>query len=262
LRIDGPRRKECDYLPKPVDDRLPGCGKKIESGRELEWESEIGIIGLYNIGKFWIWVEYDPSRINSFFGGKDALTNCNFYDKPIKSNVEEFEFVKPSGIDLEVYEKYHNSCNQITLNEGDLLQKYPTSTYAGYVLLKYGPSGSLKDASKITPEKFDERFYIIGNTDEKERRRKETKDKYEDFILKARKYLAVHPDFPKASLLKKEIVNALFYTDKGEEAWKEMGELSRMEGEWAEEAKAVLAEKSAKREVFEEKKDEKRNEKE
>ncbi len=135
----------------------------------------------------------------------------------------------------------------------DLLQKYPTSTYAGYVLVKHGPSGSLKDASKITPEKFDERFYIVGSDEEKEKKRKEAKQKYEDFILQARKYLALHPEFPMASLLKKEIVNALFYTDRKDEAWIEMEALSKMEGEWAEEAKAVLAKKNEKSNKPEEK---------
>lgn len=134
-----------------------------------------------------------------------------------------------------------------------LLQKYPTSTYAGYVLVKYGPSGSLKDASKITPEKFDERFYVVGSDEEKEKKRKEAKQKYEDFILQARKYLALHPEFPMASLLKKEIVNALFYTDRKDEAWIEMEALSKMEGEWAEEAKAVLAKKNEKSNKPEEK---------
>jgi hypothetical protein len=58
----------------------------------------------------------------------------------IQSNHIKFRIVKPTGIDLEVYNKYHNSCNQITLTPQDLLQKFPTSTYAGYVV--YQSSGA------------------------------------------------------------------------------------------------------------------------
>lgn len=107
-------------------------------------------------------------------------------------------------------------------------------------MLSYGPSESLSDASKVTPDKFDEKYYVVGTPAEKEARRKEAKQKYEEFISKAKAFLIIHPNFSREGLLRKEIANALFYTDKSQEAWLEIETLSKLEGECAKEAKSVL----------------------
>jgi hypothetical protein len=171
------------------------------------------------------------------------------------SNTIKIEVEAPVGVDLQVYNELNGDPLNIlgsdkefpSKRKATLYNKYPTSTYAGYAMLSYGPSGSLSDASKITPEKFDEKYYVVGTPAEKEMRRKEAKQKYENFLKKARAFLSIHPDFSREALLRKEMANALFYTDKSQEAWLEVETLSKLEGESAEEARTVLSKQSDKK---------------
>ncbi|NMB99485.1 MAG: hypothetical protein GYA35_04300, partial [Thermoanaerobaculaceae bacterium] len=196
------------------------------------------------------WVEYDPSRISRFFGGKDTIiTNCNYYDKPIKSNVAEFEFIKPTGIDLEVYEKHHNSCNQITLTPEDLLQKYPTSTYAGYVLAEYPVELALQGYSCLDhSEECMRKWYDRGGGEESIKNRikeaKEAMRKYNDY---AKLFLELHPDFNLNGLIRKKYIMCLGFTGEEEEAQRQLEILAKGCGKEAEEAKNYLAKKSERR---------------
>lgn len=127
-----------------------------------------------------------------------------------------------------------------------LNQEYAGSTYAGYQMLRHSPGDSLKYASKIDEIKFD--MHINNNNKlfsaaEKEERRKAAKLRYSDFVNKARSFLVTHSDFPQEDLMRNAIAVALFYTDKPQEAWMEVETLAMMEGRFADDAKALLAER-------------------
>ncbi|MCX7830245.1 MAG: hypothetical protein N2445_04205 [Acidobacteria bacterium] len=235
LMIEGPRRRECDFMVRPVADRLPGCGKKIEGGKEEEWEVEIGILGLYSVGKFKIWVEYNPGRIK----GENTIVNCNFYDKAIKSNVAEIEFIKPSGKDLEVFENNHNACNQITLKPEELLQKYPTSTYAGYVLAGNAYE-NLENYANLTSDEIIDDVLGVRWRPDRETYKEEVKKKYKEKLGLLEKFIKAHPDFAKADMIHSGIVRCLLILGKEKEAIEELKVLSKMEGKFAEGAKRAL----------------------
>lgn len=127
-----------------------------------------------------------------------------------------------------------------------LSQEYSGSTYAGYSIVRYGPGCLLKDASKMDQKKFDASI----NNDcgafseaEQEERRKKVKLDYSDFIKKARSFLATHPDFPREDYMRHQIACALFETDNPNEAWMEVKTLAMLEGQAADDARALLAEK-------------------
>jgi len=169
------------------------------------------------------------------FPGKALFFEEDFsFSKQISLRIEP-----PSGLDKNAYE----GTNQCPLCEpAILLQRFPTSTYAGYVLVKQGPGGSLRRASEITPEELDRLWYIPVTEPEaqKEERRKASREGYAMFVQKARAFLGAHPDFSQKALLSKEIANALFYQGRYDEAWLEVEALARLEGPWAEEAKECL----------------------
>jgi hypothetical protein len=123
-----------------------------------------------------------------------------------------------------------------------LLTRFPTSTYAGYVLVKQGPGGSLRAASVLTPEEGDRLWYVPVTATEaqKEERRKTSREGYAWFVREAQAFLTAHPDFSQKALLQKEIANALFYQGRYDEAWLEVEALAKLEGPWADEARECL----------------------
>ncbi len=139
----GPVRKECnigrphaEWGGKGYSDFKAGEKSKVESFSHLQ-------IGSVDEGEYEVWVEYNSTSLDS---------SWDKYSVPrtvIQSNHIKFRIVKPTGIDLEVYNKYHNSCNQITLTAQDLLQKFPTSTYAAYAVCPPNQWTSNTDPEKI-----------------------------------------------------------------------------------------------------------------
>ena len=127
----------------------------------------------------------------------------------------------------------------------EMVNQHPTSTYAGYALLKKGPATSLQAASVITPEVRDREWYVpvAATPAEREARRKTVREGYETFTHQAHAFLAVHPDFAEAALLRKELAITFFYLDKPQEAWIEVEALSKLEGQWAEEGRKVWTQK-------------------
>ena len=175
----------------------------------------------------------------------------SFWEGEVLSDWAEVEVTAPQGADAEVWKAYlalspQMDCQRFytwaTYPSNGILTKFPTSTYAGYVLVKQGPGGSLRRASEITPEELDRLWYIPVTEPEaqKEERRKASREGYAMFVQKARAFLGAHPDFSQKALLSKEIANALFYQGRYDEAWLEVEALARLEGPWAEEAKECL----------------------
>ena len=145
-------------------------------------------------------------------------------------------------MDLKAYKQF-GECPVLHLKA--IFKTYPESIYAGYALVKKGPHGSLQDASCITPKQRDINWYvpIAASSPKKEERRDKVRKSYEDFINQTRTFLNVHPNFSQQDLLRKELAIALFFLDRPDEAWKEVDKLSKLNGRWAEEAKAVLERK-------------------
>ncbi len=146
----------------------------------------------------------------------------------------------------------YKDCNLFHLwlgREGEtVLARFPTSTYAGHVLLGHGPGGSLLDASVLTPEKRDLEWHVpTGATPAKQEEwRKTARASYESFAKKARAFLCIHPDFAEQALLRRELATALFNVDKPDEAWIEVEALAKLEGQWADEARVCLRKKTVK----------------
>jgi hypothetical protein len=81
-----------------------------------------------DVGDYELWVEYDAVNLQGF-GLAPYLT-------PIKaqSNHVRFRIIAPTGLDAEVFAKYSDPCNRMPQYYLELLNSYPTSTYAGYML--------------------------------------------------------------------------------------------------------------------------------
>jgi len=122
----------------------------------------------------------------------------------IRSNEEEFIIEEPNGIDKEVYNKYHYEpegkimcCNK----PNEVLEKYPTSTYAGWVLYNFDIDWYTRGTCSICDEKIIKDINEIGffkalenlRNSKKEIERKEKREKTIEFL---EKFIKEHPEFP------------------------------------------------------------------
>ena len=153
-----------------------------------------------------------------------------------------FSVVAPTGIDAQAYQAFKGHPLK---HPAELLKRFPTSTYAGYALMKMGPGGYLQDSEKwvtMTPRQRDIAWAVpLGATAEKQdAHRRQRRDNLSAFVSQARTYLSLHPDFARADILRKEMANALFQLDQRDAALEQVEKLSKMKGPVAEEAQAVM----------------------
>ena len=244
LKIDGPLMKECNFLPTLTGD-ICGCGKKIEAKEKIEQDIEIGILGLYFIGNYEIWLEYDPLTIPA-----NIVKDCGLPKEKITSNHINITFIQPIGIDLSVYQKHHNQCNQITLLPTELLQKYPTSTYAGYALTKFPIElGSQAFSCLDDPYKFMHSWYDRGaGEDAIQKRIAEAKESMKKYLGYTKVFLEAHPDFCLNPTIRRKYIMCLGFTGQENEAKEQLRSLAKGVGKEAEEARAFLSTKSDEKE--------------
>ena len=235
LRIVGNINKECVHEGfKP--EWVPGAHATIIPTEKIERSFDLTERGIVNPGSYELWIEFDSTGLPAFWDeyGVERLK--------AESNHFEFRLLTPTGLDAEVFQKHKNSCNQIALTENEILTKFPTSTYAGYALVKKSPAGSLLEASVVTSEVRDLVWHVSEKATEaqKEEMRRKSREGYESFIKMAQAFLQVHPDFSQAAYLRKEMATCYFYLDKPQEAWLEVEALARLDGQCAEEGRMVL----------------------
>ena len=133
IRVKGPIKKDCilnKRLPEwvwPAHFDLAPNQSKVSGFSQYD-------IGIVDEGKYEIWIEYDSTSMIADWDKIDAV-RCK-----AESNHILIHIVKPIGIDAEAFAKHKNGCNQIELSESDILQKFPTSTYAAYII--YQSSGA------------------------------------------------------------------------------------------------------------------------
>ena len=125
------------------------------------------------------------------------------------------------------------------------LSHFPTSTYAGYALMKMGPAGSLTGSvnwSTKTPRQRDVAWLVpsAASADKQDAKRQHVRGGLQSFVEKTQAFLAMHPDFARADILRKEMANALFQLDQRDAALEQVEKLSKMKGPVAEEAQAVM----------------------
>jgi len=163
----------------------------------------------------------------------------------IKSNEEEFIIEEPNGIDKEVYNKYHYEpegkimcCNK----PNEVLEKYPTSTYAGWVL--FSPGTDLEWASgkdliddMLKPVSERKRWGTFVDED-KGKGYKKSKDYYikpadeeaREYLEFSEKFLSANPNHINAGIIYARQSLAYMVLGKWEDAYKS-GKLS-LEKEW------------------------------
>ncbi|HQO19983.1 MAG TPA: hypothetical protein PLA03_06410 [Acidobacteriota bacterium] len=122
-----------------------------------------------------------------------------------------------------------------------LLKNYPTSTYAGYELAKCAKE-NLHDYVNMSHEDIDEVLGVRGLIPEKQDAyRKERKKHFQDKLNLLQAFIAVHPDFVKADMIRSGISFYLLILGRQNEAMEEIKILSKMEGRWAEGARKALS---------------------
>ncbi|MEW5764516.1 MAG: hypothetical protein ACOYXN_09435, partial [Acidobacteriota bacterium] len=193
---------------------------------------------------------FDSREVFAEINIKTRATEANedVWKGVTESEEVAWEVKEPQGEDLLAMEALRkavpNALRGLILENwaDQFLTRFPTSTYAGYVLVKLGGGMSLQEASRVTPEVRDQVWYVpTGASREKqEEHRRMVRKNYEEFVSQARTFLAAHPDFSQRALLRKQLAIHLFYLDRAQEAWVEVEALSKLDGPWAEEARALM----------------------
>jgi hypothetical protein len=185
-------------------------------------------------------------------GNQVLQTYPNAWSGTVDSGTVQFEILAPVGVDREALDKIIRPAVEDPrrlpgphLWADKVLEKYPSSTYAGYALAQSGPGGSLSWSekwSKLTAQQRDDAWYVpqVASKEAQDARRKQVREGYEEFAKKACAFLAIHPDFARADILRKELANALFMLDRRDEALEQLELLAKMTGPVAEEAQKTL----------------------
>jgi len=270
IRVQGPdgQVKTGGWSPSCIPVTPLPAGQSIVCATDLGGE-EIKIF--QSPGTYEIWAEYQgPGPQEGPHMADEAAPVTNFWKGFAKSNIVTVTVVAPTGVDREAYDTYLKpyateakpllnaytgretvvaNGQQITrgVNLLDaILQRFPTSTYAGYALIHTGPGGSLSTFEKwwtMTARQRDDAWYVpqAASPARQEARRQLVRSNYQGFVQRAQAFLAIHPDFARADLLRKELANTLFMLDQRDEAVEEVHKLATMKGPVADEARAVLS---------------------
>ncbi len=126
--------------------------------------------------------------------------------------------LRAAGVDAEVLAKRGNACNQLAIDAG-LLEKYPTSTYAGYALLPAGqciPDPRVFLVNCLEHDKTAERWPQTAGQMASEKK-KDLEDN-EKRVAQLAGYLKARPDFARADALKVELAGRFAMLGRIDEA--------------------------------------------
>jgi len=188
-------------------------------------------------------------RVNTGWNNYDA-----FWKGEAVSNWANIEITAPEGEDAAIWTRFRAQVPEgacwdfhrwAVYHGAEILVSFPASTYAGYALAQSGPGGSLSWSEKwwkLTAQQRDDAWYVpqAASKAAQDARRKSVREGYEGFVQRARAFLAIHPDFAQAGILRKELANALFMLDRRDEALEQLELLAKMTGPVAEEAQKAL----------------------
>jgi hypothetical protein len=219
-------------------------------------------------GKYELWMEYETSTgiILSQLKRPILEEPVKYWKGRLKSDVCSLEVVEPTGLDRTAYERwlkpyalrekslanFYTGNSDTMLQDGthqlkdvrlleEIMRDYPTSTYAGYELAKCAKE-NLHDYVNMSHEDIDEVLGVRGLIPEKQDAyRKERKKHFQDKLNLLQAFIAVHPDFVKADMIRSGISFYLLVLGRQNEAMEEIKILSKMEGRWAEGARKALS---------------------
>jgi hypothetical protein len=131
IRLIGPLRKDCETGRRMVEEGgvVPNP-PKLAPGKVLRVVHSLHNYGCVDAGHYEAWIEYDTTNAPGYYREADLAI------LRLESNHVEFDIVAAQGTDAEVLSKHGNKCSQVTLTPQELIEKYPASTYAGYVIAK------------------------------------------------------------------------------------------------------------------------------
>ncbi len=137
-----------------------------------------------------------------------------------------FEITQPAGADAAAFKLLPSSIKNLateSITKGplpkEILERYPTSTYAGYVLLGMGPGGGWAWS------------FLERSLDDITRYQKERPARFAQlsaFPVQAQAFLNLHPDFLEAALLRHQMVIAFLLTGNQKEGIEQLRVIAGM----------------------------------
>jgi hypothetical protein len=223
FKISGKRKQECIIAPEKAE-YTRDYWILMANGIKM-FGVDISRFGVAKEGNYEVWLVYNPAigALKHFAGPTDLIRT------KVESNHIKFKIIKPKGVDLEVFNKYHDDCGHITLGPKALLQKYPTSTYAGNVLVDFPIELASQPASCLDdPDKFMHSWFDKGGGEEAiQRRIREEKDSMLKYIVYAKAFLEAHPDFYWSRKIRIKYAMCLGFTGKVNEAKEQLKYMSK-----------------------------------
>ena len=175
----------------------------------------------------------------------------SFWEGEVLSDWAEVEVTAPQEADAEVWKAYlalspKMDCQRFytwaTYPSNGILAKFPTSTYAGYILR--APAASFGCSSYDCFENAEEALRTEcnrgGGEEVVQRCMRNERQRMEAYARAARAFLEAHPDFWAAPRIRRELAFCLAFTGRLPEALEHVEILAQGEGKEAQEAKAYL----------------------
>ncbi len=223
VHIEGPTDSRCLKEGGPVVLGQTAVGEfpHIEIKPKTESVLTYGCPGWGNPGAYRVWIEYNGAEVPA----------QDIYKGKIVSNTCAFNISYPEGVDAEIFNLWRKQNPDLPICEFPLpmdphilkpeviLEKYPTSTYAGWALVDKG-NNYLRptNSSNIHIEN-----YMKESLNDKYNQSLRTYGKSR--IEELQTYLSANPDFPMADWMKFEIAFLSAYRGEYEKAGKVAAQL-------------------------------------
>ena len=244
VHVKGPVRAAC-HADKRLAEQGMQIGKPEPGPPEFTRTFLLSDCGIVDAGEYELWTEYPA----------DLYFNRTYAPTPtaplVSSNHVRVKIVAPAGIDAEVFEAHHERCNKITLGPQELLDKYPTSTYAGYALLTCSASfgcGSY-DCFDDAEETLRRECSRGGGEASIRACMEREREKMRAYAKAAGPFLEAHPDFYDVGRIRRLYAYCLAFTGKVDEAFEQVRVLSKSEGDLGKEAKNFLEKRTAGKQI-------------
>ncbi len=239
-RADGLRRKGCkapetaSYILGFTSEVLP------EDWRQVRTEN---ITCEDDPGEWIVQARISCQGPYPIYTGGQQTGLFNAWNGTVVSEEAHIEITKPAGVDLEAFNAF-NGCPRC--DEKKLLERFPTSTYAGYALWSpIRPMTTNRLECLNDPDKALRDYAFRGGTEENTLAGiQQTLEDLRAYAKPLGLFLEAHPEFPHAQDLRKRYAMCLGLTGRMSDALVQIATLAKGTGKEADEAKAFLEARS------------------
>jgi hypothetical protein len=205
LHVVGNTRSDCVVEQRSLEEGAPVPNPpKLDPGKSITISATLTDAGIVDAGHYEVWLEYNTT------GAADYLLKAGLAPIRVESNHVSFDIGPPRGLDARIFSQYGRACNQLALSPKEMLEKYPTSIYAGYAFLCDGQC--IPDPRVFMTDLLGFDSHALKSPESSTQMaadKKRSLDADNTRVDQLTSYLKSHPDFARADCLKLELAGRM-----------------------------------------------------